>query len=93
VDILVNSNKNKFSFSLKNDKEENKINILIENLDMDNELLNVLKERLNFKNIKNLEKGILWTLYFDDNIDAKGKAVEITKSLLMNKNYQKFKVI
>ncbi len=97
TDILVNSNKNKFSFSLgKNNisnKNYKKINVLIRDLDDGKGLLLTLRERLGFKNIKKLEKGILWTMHFDKNVDAKNIAVDITKNLLMNENYQKFTIL
>ena len=93
VDILVNSNKNKFLFSIqKNSISNKKINILVQDLDNGSNLLTTLKERLGFNNIKKLEKGILWTMYFDKKADKK-IAVDITKNLLMNENYQKYKVI
>jgi len=87
TDILVNSNKNKFSFSLDNKG----INILVQDIDSGSSLLSTLKERLGFDNIKKLEKGTLWTMVFDKN--TKKIAVDITKNLLMNENYQKYKVI
>ena len=54
TDILVNSNKNKFSFSIDNNKKNNykKINILVQDLDNGAGLLSTLKERLGFGNIK-----------------------------------------
>jgi len=100
VDILVNSNKNKFSFTLKEDnnkKQKNnnfkKINILVQDLDNGNRLISTLKERLGFKDIKKMEKGIMWTMYFERKANAKKIALEITKSLLMNENYQKYKLL
>jgi len=92
VDILVNSNKNKFSFSMGKNNN-NVINVLVEDLDNQNGLLSTLKERLGFTNIKKLEKGILWTMYFDKKSNAKNIARDITKSLLMNENYQKYKIL
>ncbi|MAH02012.1 hypothetical protein CMO87_02155, partial [Candidatus Woesearchaeota archaeon] len=72
TDILINSNKHKYNFDLNNNannKKNNikykKINILVQDLDNGNSLLSTLKERLGFTNIKKLEKGILWTMYFD----------------------------
>ena len=99
VDILVNSNKNKFSFSIEknnNKKQKNnykKINILVQDLDNGSDLLLTLKERLGFANIKKLEKGILWTMYFDKKANAKNTTMDITKGLLMNENYQKYKIL
>tara|TARA_Y100000310_G_scaffold70474_1_gene66155 strand:- start:14032 stop:14508 length:477 start_codon:yes stop_codon:yes gene_type:complete len=101
TDILVNANKHKFSFSIKNNninnKKQNKnnkiINILVQDLDNGNGLLKTLKERLGFDNIKKLEKGILWSMYFDKKVNGKKTAIDITKNLLMNENYQKYKVL
>mgnify|MGYP001568384382 CR=1 FL=1 len=103
TDILVNSNKNKCNFGLGNDKKNNKkqnknsnykkINVLVQDLDDGSNLLSTLRERLGFTNIKKVEKGILWTMYFDKKVQAKKIAVDITKNLLMNENYQKYKVI
>lgn len=96
ADILVNANKHKFFFSLGQDNiksHDNRINILIQNLDDGSGLLKALKERLGFKSIKKAEKGILWTMHFGSIIDAEEVAVEITKSLLMNENYQKFRIL
>jgi len=98
TDILINSNKNKFSFSIDDNNKDNikkykKINVLVQDLDNGNSLLSTLKERLGFTNIKKLEKGILWTMYFDKKTNAKKIAVDITKNLLMNENYQKYKIL
>lgn len=100
TDILINSNKHKHNFDLNNNtnnKKNNikykKINILVQDLDNGNSLLSTLKERLGFTNIKKLEKGILWTMYFDKKTNAKKIAVDITKNLLMNENYQKYGVL
>ena len=101
TDILVNANKHKFLFTLEkynnknnhNIKKNKIINILVQDLDNGNSLLSTLKERLGFTNIKKLEKGILWTMHFDKKVQVKKIAVEITKSLLMNENYQKYKIL
>ncbi|MBW2977150.1 hypothetical protein KY347_06935 [Candidatus Woesearchaeota archaeon] len=95
TDILVNANKNKFSFSIGSDngKKIKKINVLVQNLDNASGLLSTLRERLGFKEIKKLEKGVLWIMQFDEKADAENIAVAITKSLLMNENYQEYKVM
>lgn len=105
TDILVNSNKNKFSFSISKDKISNdnqkqdkndnykKINVLVQDLDSGNGLLSTLKERLGFDNIKSMEKGILWAMHFDKKANAKKIAADITKNLLMNENYQKYRAL
>ena len=77
----------------QNEGRLKKINVLVQNLDDDSGLLRTLKERLGFKNIKNLEKGVLWSMYLHDITGAENIAVDITKNLLMNENYQKFKII
>lgn len=89
VDILVNANKHKHNFELNNEK----INILIQDIGNGTALLSTLRERLGFDNIKKLERGILWTMHFDKKANAKKTAVDIAKSLLMNENYQKYKLI
>ena len=77
-----------------NSVEIKKINVLVQNLDDAKSLLSVLRTRLGFKNIKNVEKGVLWSLSIDaDKKEAENIAIEITKNLLMNENYQKFKVV
>jgi len=91
VDLLVNANKHKFDFNLQNNIEG--ISILVQNLGKDSSLLSVLRKRLGFKGIKKMEKGILWTMYFDGKVDAENIAVNIAKSLLMNENYQKYKIL
>jgi len=98
VDILINANKHQFSFNLeKNNNNKNnikKINILVQDLDDGKGLLSTLKNRLGFKNMKNAEKGVLWALSIDaDEENAKNTAIEIAKSLLMNENYQKFRIL
>ena len=98
TDILVNVNKHKYNFNLNNKKINNnkkykKINVLIQDLDNGSGLLSTLKERLGFTNIKKLEKGILWTMHFDKKVNAKKIALEITKNLLMNENYQKYRIL
>ena len=95
VDILVNANKHRFSFSLgtgiKNN--ESSVNVLVQDLEDGSGLLKTLKERLGIKGIKKMEKGVLWTMYFASIMDAENIATGITKSLLMNENYQKFRVL
>lgn len=102
TDILVNSNKNKCNFGLDNDKNSKKqdknsnykkINVLVQDIDNGSSLLSTLKERLGFTNIKKVEKGVLWTMYFDKKLQTKKIAVDITKNLLMNENYQKYKIL
>jgi hypothetical protein len=97
TDILVNSNKNKFSFTINNNNNKKtnlkKISVIVQDLDNGTGLLSTLKERLGFTNIKKLEKGILWTMYFDKKVNAKKIALEITKNLLVNENYQKYKIL
>lgn len=107
ADILVNANKHKCSFELDNEKTNNKnkinlknkndnfkkINILIQDIDDGIGLLSTLKERLGFDTINKLEKGILWTMHFDKKANAKKVSMDITKNLLMNDNYQNYKIL
>lgn len=98
VDILVNYNKNSYTIKKPNEKFEDNnfinIRILVKNID-DNafSLLSTLKERLGFKNIKKIEKGVLWTLSFDSAENAKNQTEEIAKNLLVNENYQEYSII
>ncbi len=92
VDILVNSNKHSYSFSIQKDDE---VKILVKNINDDGSgILSTLKNRLGFKNIKKIEKSILWSL----SINAHGKetkkiADKAAKDLLVNENYQEYKII
>ena len=71
-----------------------KVNVLIQNLSSGKELLSTLKTRLGFKNIKKIEKGILWILSIDTiNVNYIEIAEKIAKDLLMNKNYQKMSIL
>ncbi|MBL7056264.1 hypothetical protein ISS07_05095 [Candidatus Woesearchaeota archaeon] len=83
VDILVNANKHSFSFSFK---DEGTISVLVQDLGQDTVLLKSLRN-LGFNNIRSVEKGTLWTMYGIN----KQEAERITKELLMNPNYQKWK--
>jgi phosphoribosylformylglycinamidine (FGAM) synthase PurS component len=101
ADILINANKNQFSFSLEKSNKKNivkntkikKISILVQDFDDDKGLLSTLKDRLGFKNIKKMEKGVLWIMHFDEDVNARNIAVDIAKNLLMNENYQKFRLL
>ena len=109
ADILVNANKHKCSFELDNEKTNNKknnndfknqknekhkkINVLVQDLDNGSSLSSTLRERLGFNDIEKLEKGILWTMHFDKKANAKKISMDIAKNLLMNENYQKYKIM
>ena len=104
ADILVNANKHKYNFELNNEKTNNKkiknkdnnfkkISILIQDIGNGSGLLSTLRERLGFDSIKRLEKGVLWTMHFDKKANAKKIAVDIAKNLLMNENYQRYKIL
>ncbi len=103
VDMLVNANKNFYSFSVKKEYQETQahnnvsnVRILVKNLDDGDGLLKILKKRLGFKNIKEFEKGTLWTLYIDSNKTKSNKkniqniAKDVAEQLLANTNYQEY---
>ena len=92
VDILVNINKHYFEFSLP--KSENS-NILVKNInDNGSGILSALKKRLGFFNIKNVEKSTLWSLTIEaDEREAKKIAEKAAKELLVNENYQEFRIL
>jgi len=83
VDILVNSNKHSYSFNFK---DKGTVSVLVQDLEKNGLLLKSLKN-LGFKNLKSVEKGTLWVMHGINKQIAK----EITKGLLMNENYQKWK--
>lgn len=92
VDILVNANKHSYDFSVKKD---NCVKILVQGIDDDcSGLLSTLKNRIGFKDIKKVEKGVLWSLEIDaEQKEAENLAAQAAKSLLINENYQAFRII
>mgnify|MGYP001600405526 CR=1 FL=1 len=92
VDILVNANKHSYDFAIKKD---NNIKILVKNINDDGSgILTTLKNRLGLKNIKNVEKAILWSLSIAaDETEAKKIEEKAAKELLVNENYQEFEII
>ena len=92
VDILVNANKHSCDFSVKHD---NTIKILVKNINDDGSgILSTLKNRLGFKSIKNVEKATLWSLSVDaDENGARKVAEKAAKELLVNENYQEYRVL
>jgi len=92
VDILVNANKHSYEFSIS---KENDIKILVKNINDDGAgMLATLKNRLGFKNIKAVEKAVLWSLSADANEDeARRIAEKAAKELLVNDNYQEYTIL
>jgi phosphoribosylformylglycinamidine (FGAM) synthase PurS component len=87
VDVLVNANKNTFANKLN--KEDGAFYVMVKDIgDKCEGLLSTLKHRLGLKEIKSMEKGVLWALF----VDSEEKAKEIAKKLLYNENYQEIKV-
>jgi phosphoribosylformylglycinamidine (FGAM) synthase PurS component len=104
VDVLVNNNKHEARVSLISNKLSlnkeyiNNKNIIILIKDIDDEnfgLFSTLKNRLGFRNIEKIEKGVLWELGIDEK--DKNKRLEIVRriinNLLMNKHYQEYIVL
>ena len=57
-------------------------------------ILITLKNRLGFKNIKSVEKAVLWNLAIDaDEKEARKIAEKAAKELLVNENYQEYSII
>ena len=92
VDLLVNANKHSCSFSLPKDRYAK---ILVTNINDDaSGLLSTLKDRLGFKNIKKMERSVLWLLSIDaDEKEAKKIAQKAAEELLVNENYQEYNVL
>ena len=92
ADILVNANKHSYTFSIPKDSN---VKILVKNINDDGSgILATLKNRLGFKNIKNVEKAILWSMSIDaDEKDAGKIAEKAAKELLVNEHYQEFEIV
>ncbi len=92
VDVLVNVNKHLYDFSIKKD---NAVKILVKNINGDEtSLLSKLKNRLGFEDIKKVGKGVLWSLNIDaDEKEARKIAENAAKELLVNENYQEYRII
>ena len=90
VDIIVNANKHFCEFKMKDDDS---IKILVKNTDDDSAgLILTLKNRLGIKEAKSIEKGTLWKLFVEGK-NPKETAEKAAKELLVNENYQEYKVI
>jgi phosphoribosylformylglycinamidine (FGAM) synthase PurS component len=91
VDILINANKHRFSFSIN----ENGQKILVKEIDDGaKSTLLTLKKRLGFTNIEKLEKGTLWILDFNEDVkNSKEMAKIIAEKLLYNKHYQELGIL
>ena len=92
ADILVNANKHSYTFSIPKDSN---VKILVKNINDDGSgILATLKNRLGFKNIKNVEKAILWSMSIDADEKEAGKIAEkAARELLVNEHYQEFIVL
>lgn len=92
VDMLVNVNKHSFAFQMQTSAN---VKILVKNINDDgNGILSTLKNRLGFKNIKKVEKAVLWSLTIDsDEKSAKKIAEKAAKELLVNENYQEYEIL
>ena len=92
VDILVNANKNSCSFSIS---REDTTKILVKNInDGGSGILPTLKNRLGFKNIKKIEKAVLWGLVIDaDEKEARKIADKAARELLINGHYQIYAIL
>ena len=92
VDILVNVNKHSYSFSIP---KGNDVKILVKNInDSESNILSTLKKNLGFKNIKKVEKAVLWSLMIDsDEKEARKTADRAAKELLVNEHYQIYTIL
>ncbi len=92
ADILVNASKHLCGFSIQ---KGNSIKILVKNINGDgSSIMNALKKGLGFKNIENVEKGTLWSLAIDaDEKEARRIAEKAARELLVNENYQEYKIL
>ena len=101
VDVLVNANKNRFAtkrqevpFTAPDDGFFRTV-LLVQSIDPDAAgLLSTLKERLGFRDIESMERGVLWTLGLE--AGSAEEAMRITKDvaerLLVNRHYQRYRI-
>ncbi|MEK6808734.1 MAG: hypothetical protein AABY14_03545 [Nanoarchaeota archaeon] len=102
ADPIINVNKHRYyiqkkfswNFFFQGDKEL-VVSILVKNIKKEIRLLGILKNRLGLNQIKDMESGILWGLYFENTnkIVARKLSIEIAKKLLVNENYQRFEIL
>lgn len=101
VDILVNANKNSYRTKLVDGKIKEKkedelsiIHVLVQDIgDNASKTLNVLKHRLGFTQIKEMNKGVFWTLYLKaEEKEALEISKQIAAGLLYNKHYQECRI-
>lgn len=92
VDIMVNANKHSHSFSIPKD---NNVKILVKNINEGGDgILSTLKNRLGFKNIKKVEKAVLWSIAIDaEEKEARKIAEKAAKELLVNEHYQELEIL
>jgi len=96
TDILVNANKHKAIRALEAPKSDyTPISVLVQSIEDDAAgLLNTLKTRLGFSEIKSMKKGVLWTLFLDTTKEtAKSQAEKIASALLANRHYQQYEIV
>jgi len=86
VDIICNANKHSMSYSLPPSIDA--VSFLIKDDGSNEGLLHTLKERLHITEIRNIDKGMVWTLHFENEKSIHKKGREIVKALLMNPHYQ-----
>lgn len=91
VDILVNANKHLYDLSIP--KSES-VKILVSNIDDDSSILSTLKNRLGFRNIKEIKKSTMWSLTIEANKKESRKiADKAAKELLVNEHYQSYSIL
>ncbi len=92
VDIIVKANKHSYDFSIK---KNNIIKLLVKNINDDgSSILATLKNRLGFRNIKKVEKAVLWSWKINANENEARKIAEkAAKELLVNEHYQACKIL
>ena len=95
TDIVVNANKHFCEFSIPKNSGDSKL-ILVKNSDDNNSgLLSTLKDRLGFSELKKIEKFVIWNLEFKakHKTQSEKTAEKAAKELLVNENYQEYKIL
>ena len=103
VDILINKNKHSFytkksveSFDEKKRNDFAIVRVLVQDKeDGSTGILATLQNRLDFRQIKTMKKGTLWTMGFvaHDKNHAEQLAKRIAEQLLYNEHYQECKIL
>ncbi len=102
TDIIVNANKHRYTARRSGEPMGNgfqglkTFHVIVHDTDGDfSGLLSTLRDRLGFKGISSVEKGVLWSLGMEASSEkeAEKTARDVAEGLLSNKHYQSYNLI